>query len=117
MKIITVTVLFSCLLFSGSVSVCAEEYKVVFETIDCTGNIGFTTLSPDEIYRIETGDCSHPEHPNQKLMKMLVHNGQGSYNVFTLSQEEARIVMKDVKDYMKARKEVLEKSNSVIITQ
>ena len=48
---------------------------------------------------------------------MLVHDGSGSYKIFTLSQEEARNVMQDIKEYMKARKNVLEKSNSVIITQ
>lgn len=110
-------VVLAVLLFVASRAAVAEPYKVVFETMDCNGNTGFTTLSPDEIYKIENGDCSHPEHPGQKLKKMLVHDGKGSYRVFTLSQEEARNVMQDVKEYMKARKGVLEKSNSVIITQ
>ena len=103
------------LLFSQSAG--AEPYKVVFETMDCNGNTGFATLGPDEIYKIENGDCTDPEHPGQKLKKMLVHDGSGSYKIFTLSQDEARNVMQDIKEYMKARKGVLEKSNSVIITQ
>ena len=105
------------LLFLSAQAWGAEPYKVVFETIDCNGNTGFATLSPDEIYKIENGDCTHPDHPGQKLKKMLVHDGAGSYKLFTLSQDEAGNVMKDIKDYMKARKGVLEKSNSVIIPQ
>ena len=115
MKYVLTLLLF--FMFSLSPAFGADAYKVVFETIDCNGDTGFTTLSPDEIYKVESGDCTHPDHPGQKLKKMLVHDGQGSYRVFTLSQDEARTVMQDVKDYMKARKGVLERSNSVIITQ
>ncbi len=39
----------------------AEPYKVVFETMDCNGSTGFATLSPDEIYKVEDGDCVDPE--------------------------------------------------------
>lgn len=93
-----------------------DSYKVAFETIDCSGNIGFATVGPDEIYKVGDGDCTHPEHPDQKLKQLLVHDGSGSYKVYTLSQEEARNVMRDVKDYMRARKGVLERSDSVIIS-
>ncbi len=93
-----------------------DTYKVVFETMDCSGNTGFATVSAGEIYKVENGDCNHPDHPGQKLKQLLVHNGNGSYTAYTMSQEEAGNVMRDVKEYMRARKGVLERSESVIIS-
>ena len=40
------------LFFLTSQAVGSEPYKVVFETMDCNGNTGFATLSPDEIYKV-----------------------------------------------------------------
>ena len=92
-----------------------DTYKVIFETMDCNGNGGFATVGADEIYKIEDGDCSHPQHPGQKLKQLLIHDGTGSYKAYTLSQEAAKNVMIDVKEYMQARKGVLERSDSIII--
>lgn len=94
----------------------ADDYQVVFETMDCSGNTGFATVGAHEIYKINNGDCSNPEDPGKKLKQLLVHDGHGSYNVYTLTQEEARSVMGDVKEYMKSRKGLLDRSNSVIIS-
>ena len=93
-----------------------DSYKVVFETMDCSSNTGFATVGPDEIYKVENGDCSNPEDPGKKLKKLLIHDGSGSYKVYTLTQEEAKNVMLSVKEYMKARKGLLERSNSIIIS-
>ena len=94
----------------------AEDYKVVFETMDCSGNSGFATVGPDEIFKVQNGDCSDPDNPGKKLKQLLVHDGSGSYTVYTLTQDESRNVMRDMKEYMRARKGVLERSESVIIT-
>jgi len=93
-----------------------DSYKVVFETMDCSGNMGFATVGPDEIYKIGNGDCTDPDNPDHKLKQLLIHDGSGSYKVYTLTQEEARNVMRDVKEYMQARKGVLERSDSIIIS-
>lgn len=95
----------------------ADAYKVVFETMDCSGNTGFSTVSPDEIYKMGNGDCTNPEVPGEKLKQLLVHDGSGSYRVFSLTREEAKNVMMDVKDYMKSKKGLLDRSDAVIISQ
>ncbi len=111
--------LFSTLLMlsilSAKMSV-ADSYKIVFETMDCSGNTGFATVGPDEIYKMGNGDCSNPEDPTKKLKQLLVHDGRGSYTVYTLTQEEAKNVMLDVKEYMKSRKGALDRAESVIIS-
>lgn len=94
----------------------ADSYKVVFETMDCSGNTGFATVGPDEIYKVGNGDCTDPHNPGKKLKQLLVHDGSGSYKVYTLTQEEAKNVMLDVKEYMKARKGVLDRSDAIIIS-
>ncbi len=112
--------LLAALLLTGMVSFqvqAADSYKVVFETMDCSGNSGFATVGPDEIYKVGNGDCSDPDNPTKKLKQLLVHDGQGSYRVYTLTQDEARSVMQDVKEYMRSRKGVLDRSDAVIISQ
>ncbi len=94
-----------------------DSYKIVFETMDCSGNTGFATVGPDEIFKVGNGDCTNPEDPAKKLKQLLVHDGSGSYKVYTLSQEEARNVMLEMKEYMKSRKGVLDRSDAVIISQ
>ena len=104
-----------CTMFSTQ-GVADDSYKVVFETMDCSGNTGFATVGPDEIYKVGNGDCTDPNNPGKKLKQLLVHDGSGSYKVYTLTQEEAKNVMLDVKEYMKARKGVLDRSDAIIIS-
>jgi len=103
------------LLLAVALSAEAEPYQVIFETIDCSGSTGFATVAVNNIYKVEDADCSHPDQPAQKLKQMLVHEESGSYNAYTLSQEQAKEVMLEVKAYMKARRNLLERSDAVIV--
>lgn len=105
------------LFFLSSPTHAADEYKVFFETMDCSGNTGFATVGADEIYKMNNGDCTDPNDPAKRLKQLLVHDGTGSYIVYTLTQDEARNVMMEMKDYMKSRKGVLDRSEAVIISQ
>ena len=113
------TILFAALLILSVLSFqvsAGDSYKIVFETMDCSGNTGFATVGPDEIYKLGNGDCSNPDAPGKKLKQLLIHDGSGSYKAYSLTQEEAKNVMLEVKDYMKSRKRVLDRSNSIIIS-
>ncbi len=114
-KSLLLLMLLMCMVFPNQ-GHAADSYKVVFETMDCSGNTGFATVGPDEIYKVDNGDCTNPEDPGKKLKQLLVHDGNGSYKAYTLTQEEARSVMLDVKEYMKSRKGLLDRSNSIIIS-
>jgi len=104
------------LLFLSSTAYAGGEYKVIFETTDCSGNTGFATVGADEIYKMNNGDCTDPNAPGKRLKQLLVHDGSGSYIVYNLTQAEARNVMLEMKDYMKSRKGVLDRSDAVIIS-
>jgi len=104
--------LFFTVLLLGSAA--AGEYKVAFETKDCMGESGFAVVGVDAIHKIEKGDCSDPDNPKQKLKKLLVKSN-GSYSVYTLTHEEAKNVMGEVKEYMKTKQQALRNSSTVII--
>ncbi len=104
------------LFFSSSPVQSSGDYKVIFETMDCNGNTGFATVGADEIYKMSNGDCTEPNNPEKHLKQLLVHDGGGSYMVYNLTQDEARNVMLELKDYMKSRKGVLDRSDAVIIS-
>lgn len=113
------TLLFSCLfllLCIASVSNASDGYKVIFETMDCNGNTGFATVGANEIFKMNNGDCTDPNDPAKRLKQLLVHDGSGSYLVYSLTQDEARNVMLDMKEYMRSRKGVLDRSEAVIIS-
>ena len=104
------------LFFLSSPAHASGDYKVIFETMDCNGNTGFATVGADEIYKMNNGDCTDPNNPGKHLKQLLVHDGSGSYVVYNLTQDEARNVMLELKDYMKSRKGVLDRSDAVIIS-
>jgi len=95
----------------------AEQYQVAFETTNCDGSSGFSTIAVDQIYKIQKGDCSDPQDPTRSLQQLLVHNGSGSYAVYSVRQADAREIMNEVKSYMKARRSVLERAGTVIVTE
>ncbi|MGW8161937.1 MAG: hypothetical protein ACWGN1_06780 [Desulfobulbales bacterium] len=64
----------------------SDAYQVTFETLDCNGDSGFATVGIDQIYKIQSAGCAGPD--GVQLKQMLVHDGSGSYTVYTLSQQE-----------------------------
>ncbi len=104
------------LFFLSSSAHAGDDYKVIFETMDCSGNTGFATVGADEIYKMNNGDCTDPNDPAKRLKQLLVHDGSGSYKVYNLTQDEARNVMMELKEYMKSRKGILDRSEAVIIS-
>ncbi len=106
-KIVIIAVMtFSSLLF-------AESYQVAFETTECSGELGFATVEIKNIDRMESAGC---RHEGKKLQKLLVRRG-GSYATYTLTHDEAREVMKDVRLYNRARLKMMENANAVVITK
>jgi hypothetical protein len=102
---------FACLVLVGVAT--ASTYQVTFETTDCNGDTGFSTVGVDEVYKIQSGGCSGPE--GAPLKQMLVHDGSGSYTAYTMTDEESKNVRKEIKDYMASRRGVLDRSNAIIV--
>ena len=116
MKISMLTSTVLMLFFLATPVHASGDYKVFFETMDCNGNTGFATVGADEIYKMNNGDCTDPNNPGKHLKQLLVHDGSGSYTVYNLTQDEARNVMLELKEYMKSKKGVLDRSDAVIIS-
>lgn len=81
--------------------------------MDCNGAAGFATVGIDQIYKMQAAGCTGPD--GNQLQQLLVHNGSGSYNVYTLTEEEAGNINKEIKAYMDARRGILERSDAIII--
>ena len=113
MKKIVAFLPIALLIFSFCAYAESDAYQVTFETTSCNGDTGFATVGVDEIYKIQSAGCMGPD--GKELKQMLLHDGSGSYTVYTLSQQESENVMKEVKAYMAARRGALEKSDTIII--
>ncbi len=105
-------IVFVCVLFL-TVGAIAAPYQVTFETTDCNGDTGFVTVAIDEIFKVQSAGCS--DSTGTQLKQMLIHNGSGSYNAYTLTEEESKNVRQEIKDYMASRRKLLDRSNAVIV--
>jgi len=114
----------------------ADDYQVTFQTNDCNGDTGVATVPIGSIYKIETITCDPPYEKNvrkQILIKAKIStsssrgretfwgNNQAqdvvvdSYNVMTVTEDEAARIEQDINRYMQARRKLLENSSSIII--
>lgn len=88
-----------------------SSYRVAFETMSCEGESGFATVDIERIDKIQTAECSYK---GKKLKKLLVTKN-GTYVTYTLTYEEAKSVMQDVKLYNRMRLKMMENSNTLLI--
>ena len=99
--------------FLNSFVFAVDNYQVAFETTECSGETGFATVAIQRIDKIESAGCLYE---GKKLKKLLVRKG-GSYSTYTLTNDEARSVMQDVKLYNRARLKMMENANTLVITK
>ena len=100
------------LLVSFNISLAkTASYQVAFETTACDGETGFATVDIENIDKIQTASCIYE---GKKLKKLLV-NKHGSYHTYTMTNDEAKMVMQDVKLYNRMRLKMMENSNTLII--
>ena len=94
----------------------ADDYLVTFQTTDCNGDIGFASVGIDKIYKIETMKCD-PPHGEEIRKHVLVSSRTDvtEYDVFTVSGEEAERISSEMKEYMRIRRDLLKRSDGVII--
>ena len=90
-----------------------DSYKVAFETTECNGDMGFATVAIESIDKIQSESCLYE---GKKLKKLLVRKGS-SYVTYTLTYDEAKSIMQDVKLYNRMRLKMMENSNTLIIDQ
>lgn len=85
--------------------------KVTFRTTDCDGATGLGSVDADRVARIQPYACPG----GAKLKQLLVHSPSGSYEVFNVTDDEARNIEAQVQSIMAARKKALEQTRPIIL--
>lgn len=85
--------------------------KVTFRTTDCDGASGMGSVDADRVTRIQPYACPG----GRALRQLLVRSPSGSYEVFTVTDDEALDIEAQVQSVMESRKKALEQARPVII--
>ncbi len=104
------TLIFIVMLFSYS-HAGVNSYQVAFETTECNGDSGFATVMIENIDKIKTASCLY----EGKKLKTLLVRRSGTYATYTLTYDEAKSVMQDVKLYNRMRLKMMGNANTLII--
>lgn len=93
----------------------AISFEVTAQTMECSGDIGFTSFDSRDLYKIQPGECSDPNTGN-KLQQVLLKSRGGlvNYEVLWVTQEEARNILTQITEIKNAKLERLTRPNIVI---
>lgn len=113
----TMFVVLSLLLAGTGHATGLTSFDVMFETTDCGGETGFASVAAERIYRIQAADCAQPGDPDTKLKQVLIHSQTSgtAYEVFTVTDEEARSIMRQLKIFRDSKLRALENAGGIII--
>jgi len=93
----------------------AIGFEVTAQTTDCSGDIGFSSFDSRDLYKIQSGDCSDP-NTGKKLQQVLLksHGGLVRYEVLWVTQEEARNILKQIREIKNAKLKRLTRPDVVV---
>lgn len=89
----------------------AFEYPVSFATVDCNGGAGMVSVDVAKIYKLQSLTCED----GTVLRQVMMRNDAGSYDIATVSPQEAEALQQEIQAYTRARREALKKGGTVII--
>ncbi len=97
----------------------AGQYQVTFKTTECNGDMGYATVEVDRIHKIETISCDEAGAVFKKLKQLIVKSANlpNSFDVFTITENEALRIQKEIESYMKAKKGILKKGKPLILLE
>lgn len=110
---ITLTVPVAC--FAGDIS----AYKITFKTLSCTGTKGMGSIDADNVVKIQSIQCDAGD-PVKEVYQLIVNAEPGAgtqYRVFTVTEEEAAKIQRQVDEYQSAKSQSLKQSERIIINQ
>ena len=101
--------------FAGNVS----TFAVTFQTTECNGDTGMGSANVDRIFKIQALDCGAAGERGRKLKQVLVRTGAqaNAYEVFTVTDAEAKKIQAQIERYMEARRKAIEGGRTVILEQ
>lgn len=91
--------------------------QVTVETTECYGVRGFSSFEERRLFKIQQGDCDHPDRPGEKLYQILLNSSSPltRYEVLWVTGEEARAVMAQTRENRDYRRKRFDRTDNVII--
>jgi hypothetical protein len=108
------TLLLLCLLLTAVPAPAADPsrpLKATFQTTDCAGTTGLGSVDIDRIDRLQPHTCDN----GRALQQLLVRNAAGSFDVYTVTPQEAGKLEAQIQQAMEARRKALEKGTTIHI--
>lgn len=92
--------------------------QVTVETLECNGEVGFSSFEERRLHKIQEGGCENPYDTSENLQQILLRSTSGTskYQVLWVTRSEARNVMQQIRGNKGVRQEYLQQSNQVNIT-
>lgn len=96
----------------------ARAEQVTVETLDCNGDVGFSTFDGSRLHKIQEGGCENPYDGSENLQQILLRSrsGQSRYQVLWVTRDEARNVMGQIRANKGIRQQYLLQQNQVNVT-
>ncbi len=97
-------------------SALAEDIEVSVQTIECSGEVGFSSFPVGRLVKISEGWCSDPSNSGQKLQQVFLKSvsGFGKYDLLWVTQGEAQSIMAQVKEIRDAKLKGLTRPDVVV---
>lgn len=102
LTVCAVLLLWSALCCSAGLA--AAGLEVTVQTTDCVGDVGFATFNTGDLYKIQGGDCVDPD-TGEELQQVLLQSRDARlrYDVLWVTRDEARNILRQIKDINRAR--------------
>ena len=93
----------------------AHAEQVTVETLDCNGDVGFSSFDERRLHKIQEGGCENPFDSNENLQQILLRSqsGNSKYQVLWVTQNEARNIMEQIRANKGIRQQYLQQRNQV----
>ncbi|MDA9981929.1 caspase family protein [Gammaproteobacteria bacterium] len=102
-------------LFVSVSEIQAEQVSV--ETLECNGDVGFSSFEESRLYKIQDGGCENPYNPEEPLQQILLRSNSGvtRYQVLWITRTEAGNVMQQIRENKGIRQDFLQQRNKIKI--
>lgn len=108
----------SAMLVLAGAAMSAAAEQIIVQTTQCYGETGVSSFQERDLYKIQEGDCEHPQRPGERLYQILLKSSSNvsQYNVLWVSRDVADDVMAQLSDNRQYRRQRFQPYGSLDLT-